>query len=94
MNKVSTPTPLLDYTIKFNRLADINKETKQHDIKVDDREKRNKLLQLQQVRRLELDRFFKEHIEEIHRYESIKLTREYEEYRYQYYLGTTVDKYI
>jgi hypothetical protein len=94
MNKVSTPTPLLDYTIKFNRLSDINKDTKQHDIKVDDREKKDKLLKLQQVRRFEQDRLFQKHIEEIHRYESIKLTREYEEYRYQYYLGSKVDKYI
>jgi len=94
MNKVSTPTPLLDYTVKFNRLADINKETKQHDIKVDDQEKKDKLLRLQTLKRTEQNRLFKEHIEEIHRYESLKLTREYEEYRYQYYLGTMVDKYI
>jgi hypothetical protein len=94
MNKVSTPTPLLDYTIKFNRSSDITKETKQHDIKVEDQENKDKLLKLQALRRLSQDRFFSEHIEEIHKYESIKLTREYEEYRYQYYLGTMVDKYI
>jgi secreted protein with Ig-like and vWFA domain len=55
---------------------------------------KEKILKAQSTRRLSQDRDFQQHMEEIQRYESLKLTREYQEYQYLYNLGTKVDMYI
>ena len=55
---------------------------------------KEKLLKIQSNRRLAQDKNFQQQIEEIQRYESLKLSREYQEYQYQYSLGTKVDMYI
>ena len=94
MNKVSAPTPLLNYTLRYNMLKDIVETTKKNDIKRDADREKDKILKLQLDRRLFQDRLFEEHIQEVRRYESLKLTKEYQEYQYLYNLGTKVDKYI
>ena len=94
MNKVAAPTPLLNYTLKYNLLKDNIELSKVRDIKTAKELEKEKILQIQSERRLEQDRNFQQHIEEIKRYESLKLTKEYQEYQYQYNLGTKVDKYI
>jgi len=75
-------------------LKDIVETTKKNDIKRDSDREKDKILKLQLDRRLSQDRIFQEHIQEVNRYESLKLTREYQEYQYLYSLGTKVDKYI
>jgi hypothetical protein len=55
---------------------------------------KEKILKAQTTRRLLQDKDFEQHVEEINRYESLKLTREYQEYQYLYNLGTKVDMYI
>jgi hypothetical protein len=55
---------------------------------------KEKILKAQSTRRLSQDKDFEQHVEEINRYESLKLTREYQEYQYLYNLGTKVDMYI
>lgn len=94
MNKVSAPTPLLNYTLRYNMLKDIVETTKKNDIKRDSDREKDKILKLQLDRRLFQDRLFEEHIQEVRRYESLKLTKEYQEYQYLYNLGTKVDMYI
>ena len=94
MNKVSAPTPLLDYTLRYNLRKEIIDSTKLRDIETYAELQKDKLAKLQSDRRLAQDREFKEHIEEIYRYESIKLSKEHQEYQYQYYIGTRIDKYI
>jgi len=94
MNKISAPTPLLDYTLRYNMLKDITEATKKNDIRIDDNREKDKILKTQSDKRLDQHRLFLESIQEVNRYESLKLTREYQEYQYLYSLGTKVDKYI
>jgi hypothetical protein len=94
MNAVSAPSPLLDYTLRYNLRKEIIDSTKLRDIEKDAELQKVKLLTLQNEKRLLQDRKFEEHIEEIKKYESLKLTKEYQDYRYLYNLGTKVDMYI
>jgi hypothetical protein len=75
-------------------LKDIVEATKKNDIKRDDNREKDKILSIQSDKRLDQNRLFLESIQEVKRYESLKLTREYQEYQYLYSLGTKVDKYI
>lgn len=94
MNRVSAPTPLLNYTLRYNMLKDIIENTKKNDIKRDDNREKDKILKIQMEKRLNQNRVFLESIQEVKRYESLKLTNEYQEYQYLYSLGTKVDMYI
>ena len=94
MNKISTPTPLLNYTLRYNMLKDAMELSNVREIATAQDLEKEKILKIQSERRLAQDRDFQEHIDEIKRYESLKLTREYQEYQYLYNLGTKVDKYI
>ena len=75
-------------------LKDIIETTKKNDIKRDDNREKDKILKIQSEKRLDQNRLFLENIQEVKRYESLKLTKEYQEYQYLYSLGTKVDKYI
>jgi len=75
-------------------LKDIIETTKKNDIKRDDNREKDKILSIQSDKRLDQNRLFLESIQEVKRYESLKLTREYQEYQYLYSLGTKVDMYI
>jgi hypothetical protein len=75
-------------------LKDIVEATKKNDIKRDDNREKDKILSIQSDKRLDQNRLFLESIQEVKRYESLKLTREYQEYQYLYSLGTKVDMYI
>ena len=94
MNTVSAPSPLLNYTLRYNMLKDNMELTKIRDIETAKELEKEKILKIQSERRLSQDRDFQQHIDEIKRYESVKLTQEYQEYRYLYNLGTKVDIYI
>ena len=94
MSTISTPTPLLNYTLRYNMLKDAMELSKVRDIATDQNLEKEKILKAQSTRRLSQDRDFQQHVEEIQRYESLKLTREYQEYQYLYNLGTKVDMYI
>ena len=94
MNTVSAPNPLLDYTLRYNLRKEIIDSTKLRDIEKYAELQKDKLLTLQNEKRLLQDRKLEEHIEEIKKYESLKLTKEYQDYRYLYNLGTKVDMYI
>ncbi len=94
MSTISTPTPLLNYTLRYNMLKDAMELSKVRDIATAQDLEKEKILKAQSSRRLEQDRDFQHHVEEIKRYESLKLTREYQEYQYLYNLGKTVDMYI
>jgi hypothetical protein len=75
-------------------LKDAMELSKVRDIATAQDLEKEKILKAQSSRRLEQDRDFQHHVEEIKRYESLKLTREYQEYQYLYNLGKTVDMYI
>ena len=92
--KISTPTPLLNYTLRYNMLKDAMELSKVREIATAQDLEKEKILKAQSTRRLSHDRDFQQHVEEIQRYESLKLTREYQEYQYLYNLCTKVDMYI
>jgi len=94
MNSISSPTPLLNYTLRYNMLKENMELAKVRDIATAKDIEKEKIVQAQSTRRLDQDRDFQQHIQEIKRYESLKLTKEYQEYQYLYNLGTKVDKYI
>lgn len=94
MTTISAPTPLLNYTLRYNMLKDAMELSKIREIATAQDLEKEKILKTQSTRRLSQDRDFEQHVEEINRYESLKLTREYQEYQYLYNLGTKVDMYI
>ena len=94
MTTISAPTPLLNYTLRYNMLKDAMELSKVRDIATAKDIEKEKIITAQSTRRLDQDRDFEHHVEEIKRYESLKLTREYQEYQYLYNLGTKVDMYI
>jgi len=51
MNKVSTPTPLLDFTLRHNLRKEIIDSTKLRDIETDGEFQKDKLVKLQSTRR-------------------------------------------
>jgi hypothetical protein len=75
-------------------LKDAMELSKVRDIATAQNLEKEKILKAQSTRRLSQDSDFQQHVEEIQRYESLKLTREYQEYQYLYNLGTKVDMYI
>ena len=94
MTTISAPTPLLNYTLRYNMLKDAMELSKIREIATAQDLEKEKILKAQTTRRLLQDKDFEQHVEEINRYESLKLTREYQEYQYLYNLGTKVDMYI
>ena len=94
MSNISAPTPLLNYTLRYNMLKDAMELSKVREIATAQNLEKEKILKAQSTRRLSQDKDFEQHVEEINRYESLKLTREYQEYQYLYNLGTKVDMYI
>ena len=94
MTTISAPTPLLNYTLRYNMLKDAMELSKVREIATAQDLEKEKILKAQSTRRLSQDRDFQQHVEEIQRYESLKLTLEYQEYQYLYNLGTKVDMYI
>jgi len=75
-------------------LKDIIEATKKNDIKRDENREKDKILKMQSDKHLARNILFLENIQEIKRYESLKLSLEYQEYRYLHNLGTKVDMYI
>ena len=94
MTTISAPTPLLNYTLRYNMLKDAMELSKVREIATAQNLEKEKILKAQSTRRLSQDKDFQQHVEEIQRYESLKLTREYQEYQYLYSLGTKIDMYI
>ena len=93
-SSVSTPTPLLDYTLRHKHELELSKEVfnkhydrinEYHDWKRNDHNEKNRLERNQELR---------DYMEKIHQYENIKRQKEYYHYRYQFYIGTLIDCYI
>jgi len=98
-SSVSTPTPLLDYTLRYRHELELRKEElrkevfnkhynridEYHDWKRTDHNEKNRLERNQELR---------DYMEQIHQYENIKRQKEYYDYRYQFYIGTLIDCYI
>jgi hypothetical protein len=84
-----TPHPLLDYTIRHNIAQDRLEEK----FNIADYYE-NKLKTTQENHRIKRNYDFKKDTEDINLYTSLEKSYKELEYKQQYYLGTTVDKYI
>jgi hypothetical protein len=91
---VSTPTPHLDYTIRFNR-EHAMKEKKHHDdqVKTEHRYDVN-LKALQDKQRIDKTIAVKQELDALYIYADTQRRQGYKDYKYLFYIGTTVDTYI
>jgi hypothetical protein len=91
---VSTPTPLLDYTLRHKHELELRKETlHKHYARIDEYHDWKRIHHNEQ-KRLEEEHEFRKNLEEMHQYENFKNRNNYYSYRYQFYIGTLVDCYI
>ncbi len=96
---VSTPTPLLDYTLRHRHELELRKEELRKEVfnkhydRVDEYYDWKRIKYTEQ-NRLEEERELRKNLEEMHQYENLKNRTDYNNYRYQFYIGTLVDCYI
>jgi len=91
---VPTPTPHLDYTIRYNRER-IMHEKKHHDdqLKIQHQYDVN-LKELQDKRRIDKTIAVKQELDALYIYADTQRKQGYKDYKYLFYVGTTVDTYI
>ena len=91
---VSTPTPHLDYTKRYNREHAIQ-EKKHHDdrVEIENRYKAN-LKDLQDKQRIDRTIAVKQELDALYIYADTQRRQGYKDYKYLFYVGTTVDTYI
>lgn len=91
---VPTPTPHLDYTIRYNR-EHAAKEKKHHDdgVEIEARYKSN-LKDLQDKQRIAKTIAVKNELDALYIYADMQRRQSYRDYKYLFYVGTTVDTYI
>jgi len=88
------PTPRLAYTEKYNR--------QQENVRLDMIERKRaienledrRLEEYQEAKRIEENRKMKERMEELNLYNHRGSADQYRDYKYAYWVGTLVDKYI
>ena len=88
------PTPLLDYTEKFNREYAINQERIQQITKERaefNLEKQNDALEARRIKEAEMKQAEYEKLSRNEAYEQLERNRQE---KYQYFLGTKFDRYI
>ena len=88
------PTPLLDYTEKFNREYAINQERIQQITKERaefNLEKQNDALEARRIKEAEMKQAEYEKLSRNQAYEQLERNRQE---KYQYFLGTKFDRYI
>ena len=88
------PTPLLDYTEKFNREYAINQERIQQITKERvefNQQKLNDVLEARRIKEAEMKQAEYEKLSRNQAYEQLERNRQE---KYQYFLGTKFDRYI
>ena len=88
------PTPLLDYTEKFNREYAINQERIQQITKERVEFNQQKLNDALEARRLQEAEMKQAEYEKLSRNEAYEQLERNRQEKYQYFLGTKFDKYI
>jgi hypothetical protein len=88
------PTPLLDYTEKYNAYKDnlrLYRQTQQND---EDRNERLRLEKYQDEQRMLEKRLLAKELEDVRMYSALAKQRGINDYKYAYWVGTLVDQYI
>ena len=88
------PTPLLDYTEKFNREYAINQERIQQITKERVEFNQQKLNDALEARRLQEAEMKQQEYEKLSRNEAYEQLERNRQEKYQYFLGTKFDRYI
>lgn len=93
-SSVSTPTPLLDYTLRHKHELLLRKEIfNKHYDRIDEYYDWKRIDHNEKTR-LNRNQELRKEMEHIYQYENIRRQKEYYDYRYQFYIGTLVDCYI
>lgn len=91
---VATPTPHLDYSIRYNQQFEKRVQEQKAYYDKWGKHYQEKLEHYQQVNRINKARELQKIAEDIHAYEVLESKKAYEQYRYMFYVGTKVDVYI
>ena len=86
---VQSPHPHLNWTVTHKRRLDMGNEEHKADLAFSKR-----LRAVQEYHRLQRNQQFKDETEHLHRYTVLENSRAFNQYKYQYYLGTQLDIYI
>ena len=93
-SSVSTPTPLLDYTLRHKHELELRKEVYEKHYNRIDEFYDWKRVNYNEQKRLERNQELQNNMEKLYQYENIKRHQDYYNYRYQFYIGTLMDCYI
>lgn len=88
------PTPRLDYTIKYNQMKDDQRYYLEQQQKTIYENEKLRLQQFQEEQRTLEKRKMQEELAEIRQYESLSKQKNFNDYKYAYWAGTLVDRYI
>jgi hypothetical protein len=88
------PTPRLDYTMRYNEAKDDYRIYQQERQREQDRNEKIRLEKYQEEQRLIDKRLLTKELEDVRMYEALSKQEGYNDYKYAYWAGTLVDKYI
>lgn len=88
------PTPKLDYTMRYNEAKDDYRIYQQERQRKQDRNEKIRLEKYQEEQRLIEKRLLIKELEDVRTYNNLAKQQDYYDYKYAYWAGTLVDRYI
>lgn len=88
------PTPKLDYTMRYNEAKDDYRIYQQERQREQDRNEKIRLEKYQEEQRLIEKRLLIKELEDVRTYNNLAKQQDYYDYKYAYWAGTLVDRYI
>ena len=88
------PTPRLDYTMRYNEAKDDYRIYQQERQREQDRNEKIRLEKYQEEQRLIEKRLLIKELEDVRTYNNLDKQQDYYDYKYAYWAGTLVDRYI
>lgn len=86
---IQAPHPHLNWSITHR-----HKTKMEHDDHIESIAVSKRLREVQESHRLQRNEQYRTETEQIHRYTDLENSRAFNQYKYQYYLGTQIDVYI
>ena len=94
MNITFTPTPRLDYTMRYNEAVELRRIQRAESVRESQELEDQKLMDHQQKVRMEENYRYSKMIEEMNLYNNLSQKKAYNDYKYAYWVGTLIDQYI
>lgn len=88
------PTPRLSFTEQFNQARDLRQQRLEEQQREQQRQQQLRLEKYQEEQRREQQRVMVKELEENRQYMALDRQQAYWSYKYAYWAGTLVDKYI